>query len=84
MADRAPRPSPTWRPSPRLILGALVALLVLWFALVNRQRVNIDFILFDRESRLIYIILGSAILGALAAALLRRHRARERRRERRD
>ncbi len=82
MADPVQRPRQA--PPIRLIVGGLLAVLVVWFALVNRQRVKIDFILFERESRLIYIILGAAIVGAIAGALLRRHRRRERRRERRD
>jgi uncharacterized integral membrane protein len=84
MADPAPRPRSRQRPSAGLIGGGLVAILVLWFALVNRQRVKIDFILFERDARLIYIILGSAILGAIAGVLVRHHRRRERRRDRRD
>ncbi len=67
-------------PSARLIIAGIVIVLVLWFALVNSQRVTIDFIIFERRARLIYVILGSAVLGAIAGALLRRHR-RERRRE---
>ncbi len=82
MAD--PVPQPRRRPPIRLIVGGLVALLVLWFALVNRQRVKIDFILFERDARMIYIILGSAFLGAIAGVLVRHHRRRERRRDRRD
>jgi len=78
MADPVQRPRQA--PPIRLIVGGLIAVLVVWFALVNSQRVEIDFILFERESRLIYIILGSAILGAIAGVLMRRHRQRERRR----
>ncbi len=66
-------------PSARLIIAGIVIVLVLWFALVNSQRVTIDFIIFERRARLIYVILGSAVLGAIAGALLR-HRRRERRR----
>jgi LPXTG-motif cell wall-anchored protein len=67
-------------PPPRIIAAAVIGVLLLWFAIVNRQRVKIDFILFERESRLIYIIIGAAVLGAIAGALLRRRR--EHRRER--
>jgi uncharacterized integral membrane protein len=83
VADRA-APGERRTPSARLIVAAILIILVVWFALVNSQRVTVDFILFERESRLIYVILGSAILGAIAGALLRRHRRRERRQERRD
>ncbi|MGH9031007.1 MAG: lipopolysaccharide assembly protein LapA domain-containing protein [Acidimicrobiia bacterium] len=78
MADRTP-PAQSRMPSARLIIAGIVIVLVLWFALVNSQRVTIDFIIFERRARLIYVILGSAVLGAIAGALLR-HRRRERRR----
>jgi uncharacterized integral membrane protein len=78
MADR-PQPAESRMPSARLIIAGIVIILVVWFALVNSQRVTIDFILFERRARLIYVILGAAILGAIAGALLR-HRRRERRR----
>jgi LPXTG-motif cell wall-anchored protein len=75
------RPTRTRQMPPlRLIIAGIIGVLLLWFAIVNRQRVKIDFILFERESRLIYIIIGAAVLGAVAGALLRRRR--EHRRER--
>jgi uncharacterized integral membrane protein len=80
MADEARRPRQRQLPPPRLIVAAIAAALVLWFALVNTRRVKIDFILVERESRLIFVILGSALLGAIAGALLRRARRRDHRR----
>ena len=45
------------------------------FALFNRDRVTVDWVIFERRSRLIYVIIASALLGALADRLLqRRHR----------
>jgi uncharacterized integral membrane protein len=81
MADDVARPSkpPRQRPPMRLIVGGIAAVLVLWFAIANWQRVTIDYIIFERESRLFFVILGSALLGALAGALLRRARRRDRR-----
>jgi len=67
-------------PPPRIIAAAVIGVLLLWFAIVNRERVEINFILFKEDARLIYIIIGAAVLGAIAGALLR-HRRRERRRE---
>ncbi|MGI8795416.1 MAG: lipopolysaccharide assembly protein LapA domain-containing protein [Acidimicrobiia bacterium] len=83
MVDEAPRPRPQKRqlPPARLIVAAIAAALVLWFALVNTRRVKIDYIVVERESRLIFVILGSALLGALAGALLRRVRRREHHRD---
>jgi uncharacterized integral membrane protein len=78
MADERRPQRQTRQIQPRHIVAAVIGVLLLWFAIVNRQRVKIDFILFERESRLIYIIIGAAVLGAIAGALLR-HRRRERR-----
>lgn len=80
MSDQPPRPRRRQLPPARLVVGAIAAVLVLWFALVNSQRVTIDYVVAERESRLIFVILGSALLGALAGALLRRARRREHRR----
>jgi uncharacterized integral membrane protein len=79
MADEPPRRRQRQLPPPRLVVAAIASLLVLWFALVNTRRVKIDYIVVERESRLIFVILGSALLGALAGALLRRARRREHR-----
>lgn len=77
--DEPPRPRQRQLPPARLVVAAIAGVLVLWFALVNRQRVTVHYIIAERESRLIFVILGSALLGALAGALLRRARRREHR-----
>jgi uncharacterized integral membrane protein len=60
----------------RIVIAAAIAVLVLLFALFNRDRVQVDWLFFERSSRLIYVIIGSALLGALADRLLqRRHRS---------
>jgi uncharacterized integral membrane protein len=46
----------------RMVLAGVIALLVILFALFNRDRVSVNWILFERESRLIYVIIGSAPL----------------------
>ncbi|MBJ7456706.1 MAG: hypothetical protein JHC74_11665 [Thermoleophilia bacterium] len=56
----------------RLVIAGVIALVVILFALFNRDRVSVNWILFERESRLIYVIIGSALLGALADRLLQR------------
>lgn len=63
----------------RWIGAAAVVLLLVVFAILNRHRERIDFIIFKRDSRLIYIILGAALLGALADRLLIVRRRRSRR-----
>jgi uncharacterized integral membrane protein len=60
----------------RLAIAGICAILILLFAFQNRGEVNVDYLFFERESRLIYVILGSAILGAIAGALFRRSRRR--------
>ena len=60
----------------RIAVAAVIALLVILFALFNRERVTVDWVFFERSSRLIYVIIGSALLGALADRLVqRRHRS---------
>jgi uncharacterized integral membrane protein len=81
MVDR-PSPKPAnRRHQVRLGIAVVIGALLLIFAFQNSERVTIDFIFFDRESRLIYIILGAAILGAVVGALIRRGRARGRERD---
>lgn len=58
----------------RLIVGAVIVILLVWFAVANRNRVRIDFILFDRHTRVIYAIIVSAVLGAVADRLILRRR----------
>jgi uncharacterized integral membrane protein len=77
MADTSPASKdPDREGLARIVAGAVVALLVLLFALFNRDRVEVDWILFERDSRLIYVIIGSALLGALADRLIQRRRRR--------
>ncbi len=74
MVDQPQRPPQRRRPPARFVVAGVAAALVLWFAVVNSQRVKVDYIIAERESRLIFVILGSALVGALAGALLRRAR----------
>ena len=58
----------------RYVVAAVLALYVILFALFNRDRVEVDWVLFDRNSRLIYVVIVSALLGALADRLIQRRR----------
>ena len=58
----------------RYVLAAVVAVYVILFALFNRDRVEVDWVLFERNSRLIYVVIVSAVLGALADRLIQRRR----------
>jgi uncharacterized integral membrane protein len=53
-----------------VVLGAILVILVVAFAVANGQDVNVDYLLDSTEAPLIYVILGSAIVGALADRLL--------------
>ena len=62
----------------RIVMAVVIIAFVLWFGFANAQRVSVHYLFTTRRSRLIYVILGSAILGALADRLLRWRRGRER------
>ena len=63
----------------RIAVAAVIGLLVILFALFNRERVTVNWVFFERQSRLIYVIIGSALLGALADRLVQRrhHKPKE-------
>jgi uncharacterized integral membrane protein len=49
----------------RLIAMAIALGLLLWFAFANSKRVNIDFLVFERRTRLVYALAVSALLGVI-------------------
>lgn len=60
------------------IVLALLAVYVVVLAFANSKRVRLDFVFFHAHTRLVYLVLLSALLGAvvarLAPRLLRRRR----------
>lgn len=62
--------------SPRLIAGAIALLLLAGFFLQNMQKVQINLLWFDWETRLIWALLLSAVVGAVAAWLFGSLRSR--------
>jgi uncharacterized integral membrane protein len=58
----------------RLTLAALIALALIVFALANTDDTRIDYLVDDTTAPLIAVMAGSAVAGALIAALLRRRR----------
>lgn len=60
----------------RLVVAAVIVAAVVWFAFANSQRVEVDFLLFTRDSRLVYVIIGAAVLGAVADRLVIHRRRR--------
>lgn len=79
MADQPPKPPPGRRNQTRLIVALVVALLLVIFAIQNTRRVRVDFLFLHRDARVIYVIVVSAALGALAGWLVQRARRRDRR-----
>jgi uncharacterized integral membrane protein len=74
----APPPRRDRRRDARLVLTGVVAVLLVWFALVNLQDVEIHFWLRSGKSPLIVVVVISGVLGA-AIALLAQRIARKRR-----
>ncbi len=62
----------------RLVVAAVIVIVVVWFAFANSQRVEVDYLLFSRDSRLVYVIIGAALLGAIADRLVQYRRRRDR------
>lgn len=53
-----------------IILGLIISLIVAVFAVQNAVAVMIHFFIWEFEVSLVYVILGSVVIGALAVALL--------------
>jgi len=63
------------RVSARFVTGAILVVLLIVFTFENRSRTDIRFILPVVTAPLWVALLGSALLGAVAGALLTRHRS---------
>jgi len=61
----------------RMITSAVLLVILLAFAFANRDTVKVDWLVFERESRLIYVILGSAAVGAVGGYLFHRSRGHD-------
>ncbi len=59
----------------KLVVVALVALALVLFGVTNADDVPVDLLVTTTDLPLIVVILGSAVAGALIAALLRRRRS---------
>jgi uncharacterized integral membrane protein len=81
MADQPPRQPPSRQNQTRLIVALVVAVFIVVFALQNRHRTRVSFLFLHWDGRVVYVILVSAIAGAIATWLVQR--ARRSRRERR-
>jgi uncharacterized integral membrane protein len=66
------------RLSVQVFIGALALSAVIWFAVANFQRVEVDWFLVTTSSPLVFVIVLSAVLGALVDRLIRWRSARRR------
>jgi uncharacterized integral membrane protein len=84
MADQ-PKPAPPSRQNQtRLIVALIVAVFIVVFALQNRNRTRVNFLFFHWDGRVVYVIIVSALAGALATWLVQRARVRRRGRRARE
>jgi uncharacterized integral membrane protein len=67
----------------RWIVLAVLAILIMFFVLQNRDRANVDFLFWDAEMRLWVALLFAAVLGFVAGLIVGRiSKGRRRDRER--
>jgi uncharacterized integral membrane protein len=81
MADQPPTRPPSRSNQTRLIVALVVAVFIVVFALQNRHRTRVSFLFFHWDGRVVYVIIVSALAGALAMWLVQRARRRGRARE---
>jgi len=60
----------------RHLPAAIVALVLIAFAIDNRRKVTVGFIFTDKRVPLVFVLVATALIGALIGALLRRTRHR--------
>ena len=63
----------------RIVAVVVIAIVCALFISQNRERVNVDFIIFDRDARTWVVIIVSMALGALLAEFIRLALKRRRR-----
>lgn len=51
--------------SPKLVVFGILAVLLVWFMLINTESVSVSWIFGTSEIPLIWVIIGSALLGAV-------------------
>lgn len=78
-AGEAHRIDEPWRPSAREVIGVIVVVVVLVFALVNLEDAKIDLVFGQVTMPIFFVIAVPALLGFVAGMLFMRYRARRRR-----
>lgn len=59
----------------RLIPAVVLVIVVVAFALANTQKVTVDFLFTETDTPLILVLLATAVVGAIIAALVRWRRS---------
>jgi uncharacterized integral membrane protein len=72
------RVEPGWRPTAREVLGVLVLVLILVFALVNLEDAKIDLVVDQVTLPIFFVIAVPALIGFVAGLLFQHHRERRR------
>jgi uncharacterized integral membrane protein len=78
MADKLPDKREEEKGLGRMLAALALGVYVVIFAVLNFDRVEVNWVFFSRDSRLIYVIIVSAVLGALGDRLLQRRSHKER------
>ena len=71
-AHQGPQTVPSSGIRPRWILAGVAAVLLLIFAIQNSERVDVDFLFFDAQVRVVAVIVVAAALGFVVGWLLGR------------
>lgn len=58
----------------RLVPAAVLAIVLIAFAVANTKRVKVNFLVADARAPLIVVLLATAVVGAVIGALLRRRK----------
>ena len=60
----------------RLIVGGIIVLVVLAFVIDNTRRVKVGFVVGDHQTRLIYVLIVTFVIGIFLGWLIGRHTRR--------
>ena len=74
-------PKMTMKQKTRIVFMTLLAIVLITFTVQNLNRVEIEFLNMNFRIRIIFIILGSAVIGAAISFLLMKHSARKRKKK---
>jgi len=73
--DHKPGPSNPERRETARVIGALVLLgLLIAFVVANTRSVKVGFVFFDHRTRIIYVLIVTALVGVVLDRLWQRHR----------